>query len=53
MLEWLQYGASGVWYGIALSNVLAMVAAGIWFLRGTWTDSVVEDEAEPTVVANE
>jgi putative MATE family efflux protein len=53
MLEWLQYGASGVWYGIALSNVLAMVAAGIWFLRGTWTDSVVEDEAEPTVVAND
>jgi putative MATE family efflux protein len=46
LLAWLDMGATGVWYAIALSNVLAMVAATLWFLRGTWTESVVEDDAD-------
>lgn len=49
LLELTELGASAVWYAIALSNVLAMVAAVAWFLRGTWTESVVEEEASPDV----
>ncbi|WP_254534537.1 MATE family efflux transporter [Halomarina litorea] len=44
-------GATGIWYGIALSNVAMAVVAGLWFLRGTWTDSVV-DEAERVTPAD-
>ena len=40
-------GATGVWYAIALSNVLAMLAATLWFLRGTWTENVIEEEPNP------
>ncbi|PSQ41865.1 MATE family efflux transporter [Halobacteriales archaeon SW_7_68_16] len=40
-------GATGVWWAIALSNVLALVAAGAWFLRGDWTDGVVDPDATP------
>ncbi|MFC7068648.1 MATE family efflux transporter [Halobaculum lipolyticum] len=36
-------GAAGIWTGIAASNVLALVAGGAWYLRGTWTDSVIEE----------
>lgn len=42
LLEWAGLGATGVWLGIAISNVLAMVVAAGWFRRGTWTDRVVE-----------
>lgn len=42
-MEWLGMGATGVWYAIALSNVLAMLATALWFLRGTWADSVIDD----------
>lgn len=44
LLELTNLGASAVWYAIALSNVLSMVVAVLWFLRGTWTENVVEDE---------
>jgi putative MATE family efflux protein len=39
-------GAVGVWYAIAFSNVAGAIVAGAWFLRGTWTESVVEENAE-------
>nr|WP_305794399.1 MATE family efflux transporter [Halomarina rubra] len=39
----LDMGATGVWYAIALSNVLSMLAAAAWFLRGRWADGVVEE----------
>jgi putative MATE family efflux protein len=42
LLSWTDLGASGVWYAIAVSNVLVVVMAGAYFLRGTWTDSVVQ-----------
>ncbi|WP_266076942.1 MATE family efflux transporter [Haladaptatus caseinilyticus] len=48
-VEWYDRGAMGIWYGIALSNVLTAVVAVAWFLRGTWTDSVVEPSKKPTV----
>jgi hypothetical protein len=39
-------GAVGVWYAIAFSNVAIVAAAGAWFLRGTWTESVIEEGSE-------
>jgi putative MATE family efflux protein len=39
----LGYGATGVWYGEATANVLMVVVAGLYFLRGTWTENVVDD----------
>jgi Na+-driven multidrug efflux pump len=44
LLQWFDMGATGVWYAIALSNVLAMIAAVLWFVRGAWADSVIDDE---------
>ncbi len=41
------FGATGVWYAIALSNVAILVVAGAWFLRGTWSESVVESGVGP------
>ena len=46
LLVWLDMGAIGVWYAIAVSNVASAVVAGAWFLRGTWTESVIEEHAE-------
>ena len=40
-------GAVGIWYGIAVSNVLALVVAGAWYLRGTWADDVLDREPSP------
>jgi len=44
LMEWVGLGASGVWYAIALSNVLSMIAATLWFLRGSWTERVIADD---------
>lgn len=38
-------GAEGIWWAFPASNVLAAVVAVAWFLRGTWTRRVVDDEA--------
>jgi len=48
LVEWFGMGATGVWYGIAFSNVVILVVAGAWFLRGTWTDNVVDPSRGPT-----
>ena len=47
LVTWFDMGATGVWYAMAFSNVATAVLAGLWFLRGTWTDSVV-DRPTPT-----
>jgi putative MATE family efflux protein len=36
--------ATGVFLGDALTNVVIVVLAGLYLLRGTWTDNVIEDE---------
>jgi len=48
-----EMGATGVWYGIAVSNVLIVVLAGAWFLRGTWTEAVVEGGGPGVPAAND
>lgn len=40
-------GATGVFLGDALTNVVIVVLAGLYLLRGTWTENVIEDNAEP------
>lgn len=38
------FGATGVWYGIALSNVIAAISGGVFFIRGRWSENVLEDD---------
>jgi putative MATE family efflux protein len=47
LVELFDMGASGVWYGIAISNVAIFFVAIAWFLRGNWTENVVEKDAGP------
>jgi putative MATE family efflux protein len=53
LLQWFDMGATGVWYAIAVSNVLAMVAAVLWFGRGGWADSVVDDKTAAPVAGDD
>lgn len=41
--------AAGVWYGIAVSNVVTLIFAFLWFKRGTWKQRVVNDVAGPSL----
>ncbi|MFB6174317.1 MAG: MATE family efflux transporter [Halobacteriales archaeon] len=36
-------GPAGVWYGMALGNIVGALAAGLWFTRGTWKEAVVDE----------
>lgn len=49
LIVWEGMGASGMWYAIAASNVITLIAAGGWFLRGTWKEAVVEDGPEESL----
>lgn len=44
LIVWEGMSAIGMWYAIAFSNVVSLLAAGGWFLRGTWRRAVVDDE---------
>ena len=41
----MELGATGVWLGEATANTLMVVVAGLYFLRGTWAGTVIEDES--------
>lgn len=43
----LGMGATGVWYGIALSNVTAALVGAFFFLRGKWTGDILGDDGGP------
>lgn len=43
-VEPLALGATGVWYGEAVANILMALAVGLYFLRGTWQEGVVEND---------
>ncbi|TYL38016.1 MATE family efflux transporter [Natronococcus pandeyae] len=47
LAEPLGMGATGVFIGDALTNVLIVVLAGAYLLRGTWTDNVIEEGPGP------
>ena len=38
-----EMGVIGVWYAVAVSYVASALVTAAWFLRGTWTDSVIEE----------
>ncbi|WP_243700353.1 MATE family efflux transporter [Halorussus pelagicus] len=39
-------GATGVWIGMALGSILGAIAAALWFTRGTWKETVIEEDTE-------
>lgn len=39
-----EMGPNGLWWAMNMSNVVAGLAAFIWFLKGTWKHPVIEDE---------
>lgn len=43
LLTWFKMGASGVWYGIAASNVAVCLLVVLWFRRRTWTNRLVDN----------
>nr|WP_231587929.1 MATE family efflux transporter [Halostagnicola sp. A56] len=48
LIQWGGFGETGVWYAMAISNVVSVVVAGLWFFRGTWTSGVIDAPASPT-----
>lgn len=47
-LTWFGLGETGVWYGIAISNVVIAVVVLGWFFRGTWTENVLDERPDPS-----
>ncbi|RQG91964.1 MATE family efflux transporter [Natrarchaeobius chitinivorans] len=44
----LEWGATGIWTGMAVGNVLGAIVGAAWFSRGTWKDTYIDEaEAEP------
>ncbi|WP_303645976.1 MATE family efflux transporter [Halorussus litoreus] len=43
------WGPTGIWVGMALGNVLGAIAAALWFTRGTWKETVIEEEQESPI----
>ncbi len=41
----LNWGPTGVWVGMAVGNVLGAIIAVPWFLRGTWKQKYIDEEA--------
>ncbi len=41
-------GITGVWYAVAVSYVASAIITGLWFARGTWTDSIVSQDRSTT-----
>ena len=40
----LGLGATGIWIGMALGNTVGAVVAAAWFTRGTWKETVIEED---------
>ncbi|WP_121742939.1 MATE family efflux transporter [Natronorubrum halophilum] len=47
LIQWAGIGETGVWYAMAVSNVVSVLVAGLWFLRGTWTSGVIDTSPAP------
>jgi Na+-driven multidrug efflux pump len=41
----LSWGATGVWVGMALGNIVGAVVGVVWFLRGTWQERYIDEPA--------
>ncbi len=47
----LEWGTIGIWTAVVLGDVVGCLAAVAWFTRGTWTESLVENEDSEEAVA--
>nr|WP_232700367.1 MATE family efflux transporter [Halobacterium wangiae] len=43
----LGWGATGIWVGMALGNIVGAAVAALWFTRGTWKKSLVDTSPDP------
>ena len=50
-LTYLGLGVIGVWYAVAISFVASAITTVAWFLRGTWTDRVVDPSSSGETAA--
>ncbi len=47
LTRWADWGPSGLWWAMNLSNLIAGAVAFVWFMRGDWrTPVIAADEAE-------
>jgi len=37
----LDWGTSGIWWGMFISNLVSAIIGVLWFKRGTWKDSII------------
>ncbi len=37
----LDWGTSGIWWGMFISNLVSAIIGVLWFKRGTWKDNVI------------
>jgi putative MATE family efflux protein len=44
LLAVMGMGVIGVWWAIAASFLVSAATTGLWFLRGTWAESVVDED---------
>nr|WP_282594520.1 MATE family efflux transporter [Halomarina salina] len=47
------WGPTGLWAGMALGNIVGAFGAVAWFLRGTWKETVVDEQPAATAVAED
>jgi putative MATE family efflux protein len=40
----LEWGTTGIWWGMFLSNFITAIIAVIWFRTGTWKKKVIEED---------
>ena len=45
-------GATGIWIGMALGNIVGAIVAVAWFTRGTWKEAIIDDSARPSAGPN-
>lgn len=45
-LAGLELGATGIWIGMALGNTVGAIVAVAWFARGTWKETVIEEDGD-------
>jgi len=43
----LSWGPDGLWWGWVLASVVSFIAGAAWFSRRTWTEGVIEGDADP------
>ena len=49
LLAWTELGVSGVWAAVAVSYLGATIVTAVWFVRGTWLDTVIEEDDSETL----